>query len=60
MSSDPVKAFRFLFYLQITSGTETRKGRKRERKNDSAERQKERERRESRESEPGLIVAAQR
>ena len=43
MSSDPVKAFWFLFYLQITSGTETCKerstqtckGRKRERKNDS-------------------------
>ena len=43
MPSDPVKAFWFLFYLQITSGTETckerssqmRKGRKRERKNDS-------------------------
>ena len=43
MPSDPVKAFPFLFYLQITSGTETRKerslqmrkGRKRERKNDS-------------------------
>ena len=43
MSSDPVKWFLFLFYLQITSGTETRKerssqsrkGRKRERKNDS-------------------------
>ena len=35
MPSDPIKAFPFLFYLQITSGTETRKGRKRERKNDS-------------------------
>ena len=35
MPSDPVKSFPFLFYLQITSGTETRKGRKRERKNDS-------------------------
>ena len=42
MPSDLVKAFRFLFYLQITFGTETckerssqtRKGRKRERKND--------------------------
>ena len=43
MPSDPVKVFPFLFYLYITSGTETRKerssqtrkGRKRERKNDS-------------------------
>ena len=43
MSFDPVKWFPFLFYLQITSGTEmrkerssqTRKGRKKERKNDS-------------------------
>ena len=43
MPSDPIKSFPFLFYLQITSGTETskerssqtRKGRKRERKNDS-------------------------
>ena len=43
MPSDPVKAFSFLFYLQITSGTETRKerssqmrkGRKRGRKYDS-------------------------
>ena len=30
-----IKAFPFLFHLQNTSGTETRKGRKRERKNDS-------------------------
>ena len=43
MPSDPIKWFLFLFYLQITSGTETRKekssqthkGRKREKKNDS-------------------------
>ena len=43
MPSDLVKSFPFLFYLQITCGTETRKerslqtrkGRKRERKNDS-------------------------
>ena len=43
MPSDLVKAFPFLFYLQITSRTETRKerssqtrkGRKREKKNDS-------------------------
>ena len=42
MPSDPVKAFLFLFYLQITFGIETRKerssqtckGRKREKKND--------------------------
>ena len=43
MPSDLVKSFPFLFYLQITFGTktrkerssQTRKGRKRERKNDS-------------------------
>ena len=58
MPSDPVKAFPFLFYLQITSRTETRKerssqtlkGRKREREKewliDAAEWQREREKEE--------------
>ena len=67
MSSDPVKVFPFLFYLQITfethrrakRGTHRRAKRERERKKDSQtqwngrerERERERERRESRESE---------
>ena len=50
MPYDPVKSFPFLFYLQITSGIETRKerssqtrkGRKRERKHDSQTQQRDR------------------
>ena len=63
MPSDPVKAFPFLFYLQITSGTQTRKKRnsqtckgrkKRERRTHRHSRtvERERERRESKTDPP--------
>ena len=61
MPSDLIKAFPFLFYLQIISETHRRAKREKERERerererkgltDAAERQRERERRESRESE---------